>query len=218
MTQCRSKSTWSYLGALVAGLVAGLLIATIVLRTTDPVWLQSMGTLAAALVAAAAAFSALVIAGKDRRSAATQAHDDRQHATKLATLSYTEGRYREIQALLVTFDRYAGARWIGVLTEAESPAQYRAELAEFTGRLRASAEDLPRAKQLMFDHQSPTEDELGGWLESYVEDLGMVGIPEIEPISAMVIRAELQTKRIELGRELASARRSALKLDTDRDR
>lgn len=202
----RSLGALGYVGVGTGGLLLGLLIGTLLARGADPVWLESIGTLAAAVVAAGAAVSALHIARRDRENATAQAqtdrqhataqaHADRQHGTRLSVIAELEGRYRDLQELLLSFDRYVGARWIGVLTEAESQAAWRAEGADFSGRLRASTEKLPRARQLMFSHFQPTEEELDAWLADYVEDRGPVGDPEVEPQGVMVVRGEILTQR-----------------------
>ena len=78
------------IGSGTVGVVAGLIVGSLASQGADRAWLESIGTLAAAVVAAGAAVSALVIARSDRLNADRHAGLDRQHANLLSVLADTE--------------------------------------------------------------------------------------------------------------------------------
>lgn len=164
----RRVSVVGWVGGGLVGLVVGLVLGAIALRGADPTWLESVGTLAAALVAAAAAVSALLIAGRDRENANRQARKDRQHAALLSVITDTAERYRDVQQMLVAFDRYARFAVDRSVDRGAGQRQTSSRAADFTGRLRASTEELPRTRQLMFSHFKPDEEQMGEWLSGYM--------------------------------------------------
>jgi hypothetical protein len=128
----------------------------------------------------------------------------------LSVIDHKHERYRDVQDLLVSFDNYAGTRWIGMGEEGESErATWRPAPAQFPGRLRASTEPLPQTRQLMFAHIPPDDDQLDAWLRGYFQTLGNVGNPEIEPPDVIVVRGELQTARNDLLADVSRLRQSS---------
>ena len=95
--------------AFCVGVAAGALWIT----RLDQGWVESVGTLEAALVSAFAAVAAITIATQDRRNVAHQFAQDRTQTLVLSEIDHTRERYRDVQDLLVSFDNYAGTRWTG---------------------------------------------------------------------------------------------------------
>jgi hypothetical protein len=195
------------MAAAILGFCFGAVAGALWITRLDKGWVESVGTLAAAVVSALAAVAAITIATQDRRNVAHQAAQDRTQTLVLSEIDQTRERYRDMQDLLVSFDNYAGTRWTGTGEEGESDRPtWQTAAAEFAGRLRACTEPLPQTRQLMFAHIPPDDDQLDSWLEGYFQALGNVGDPEIEPPGVMVVRAELQTARNDLLDEISRLR------------
>jgi ubiquitin-protein ligase len=105
--------------AAVVGFCLGVASGALCITRLDQGWVESVGTLAAALVSAFAAIAANTNATQDRRNVAHQYAQDRTQTLVQSENDQMRERYRDLQDLLVPFDNYAGTRWTGMGEEGE---------------------------------------------------------------------------------------------------
>jgi hypothetical protein len=105
------------MAAAIVGFCVGVGAGPLWITRLDQGWVESVGTLAAAMVSAFAAVAAITIATQDRRNVAHQSAQDRTQTLVLSEIDQTRERYRDLQDLLMSFDEYAGTRCSGHVSQ-----------------------------------------------------------------------------------------------------